>query len=393
MLKSMEIDKWKICLVHDWLLNTGGAEKTLKVLHELYPKAPIYTFFHNPKFTKAFLPGADIRPSFLQKYYQFTRRHRWLLPLLPIAAESFDLSAYDLVISSSVGFSKGLITKPQTKHICYCYSPTRWLWDWQSEYRQEHSGWGVQVLQHLMRLWDHSAASRVDQFIAISKTARERIKKYYQAEAEVIYPPVEIVPTDFPIPYSLLAKPYFLIVSRLYSFKNIAIAIEAFNKLKLPLVIVGQGPQYKKLKQLIADPKLIQLVGFVPDEQLGTYYQAARAFIMPQEEDFGLTAIEAMSFGKPVLALRRGGALEYIMPGINGEYFDDPLPEILADGVRRLNENYKNYSPLVIKKTAEKFSRRRFQKEVTDMILNWSKKISVEVGPVDTNQPAYHQND
>ena len=356
----------RIALVHDWLLNTGGAEKTLKVLHELYPEAPIYTFFHNPKFTKTFLPGADIRPSFLQKYYQFTKRHRWLLPFLPLATESFDLSAFDLVISSSVGFSKGLITKPQTKHICYCYSPTRWLWDWQSEYRQEHPGWGVAILQHCLRLWDHSAASRVDQFVAISKTVRERIKKYYQAEAKVIYPPVqelEIENWKLKIPGD-----YFLIVSRLYSFKNIAIAIEAFNKLKLPLVIIGQGPQYKKLKKLITNPSLIQLLGFVPDSELGAYYQAARAFIMPQEEDFGLTAIEAMSFGKPVLALRKGGALEYIMPGINGEYFDDPLPEILADGVRRLNENYKNYSPLVIKKAVERFSRRRFEKEIEELV-------------------------
>ena len=377
----MEIGKWKICLVHDWLLNTGGAEKTLKVLHELYPEAPIYTFFNNPKFTKEFLPGADIRPSFLQKYYQFTRRHRWLLPFLPIAIESFDLSAYDLVISSSVGFSKGLITKPQTKHICYCYSPTRWLWDWQSEYRKEHPGWGVAILQHFLRLWDHSAAGRVDQFIAISKTARERIKKYYQAEAKVIYPPVDRLESGImnyelgiqkknPDHDSLFLIPnsYFLIVSRLYSFKNIAIAIEAFNKLKLPLVIIGQGPQYKKLKKLIADPNLIQLLGFVPDSELSAYYQAARAFIMPQEEDFGLTAIEAMDFGKPVLALRRGGTLEYIMPGINGEYFDDPLPEILADGVRRLNENYKNYSPLVIKKAVERFSRRRFEKEIGELV-------------------------
>ncbi|MDO8558836.1 MAG: glycosyltransferase [bacterium] len=363
----------KIALVHDWLLGLGGAERTLKVLHEMFPQAPIYTFFYDKKYTDKFLPNAQIRPSFVQKFYKLkTINHKLFLPLLPIAAESFDLSSYDLVISSSVAFSKGLILKPKTKHICYCYSPTRFLWDWHNEYNKQNknNGWLAKITQHFLRIWDRQAANRVDQFVAISKTVQQRIKKYYGRDSVVIYPPVggyvSSRDADFP---SEKIRDYFLIVSRLFPHKNIDIAIKAFNKLELLLVIIGAGPEYGRLKKMIENKSMIKLLGEVPDEELDNYYANAKAFIMPQEEDFGMTPLEAMSFGKPVLALRRGGALEYVLDGINGEFFDDPHPAVLADGVRRLNENYKNYSPLVIKKTAERFSRRRFEEEIRSLII------------------------
>ena len=377
----------KIALVHDWLLGLGGAEKTLKVLHEMFPEAPVYTFFYNKKFTDRFLPNAQIKPSFLQSLFKLRIfNHKLFLPLLPIAAESFDLSQYDLVISSSIAFSKGLILKPKTKHICYCYSPTRFLWDWHNEYLKRFDqalfaksawsnlglpGWVIRIVQHFLRIWDRQAANRVDQFAAISKTVQQRIKKYYGRDSVVIYPPVER------FDQALFAKSawsnlemqnYFLIVSRLFPHKNIDIAIKAFNKLELPLVIVGSGLEYGRLKKLIENKSMIKLLGEVPNTELGNYYANAKAFIMPQEEDFGMTPLEAMAFGKPVLALRRGGALEYVLEGINGEFFDDPHPAVLADGVRRLNENYKNYSPLVIKKTAEKFSRSRFEEEIRKLV-------------------------
>ena len=166
---------------------------------------------------------------------------------------------------------------------------------------------------------------------------------------------------------------YYLIVSRLFPHKNIDIAIKAFTKLELPLIVIGSGPEYGRLKKMVENKIMIKLLGEVPDTELGNYYANSKAFIMPQEEDFGMTPIEAMQFGKPVLALRQGGALEYVLEGINGEFFDDPHPAVLADGVRRLNENYNNYSPLVIKKTAEKFSRRRFEEEIKKVV---SKTIS-----------------
>ncbi|MBI2677003.1 MAG: glycosyltransferase [Candidatus Yanofskybacteria bacterium] len=395
----------KIALVHDWILSLGGAERVLKVLHEMFPEAPIYTFFYNKKFTDKFLPEAKIKSSFLQKLYKLKFvNHKLFLPLLPVAAESFDLSQYDLVISSSIAFSKGLILKPKTRHICYCYSPTRFLWDWNKEYqtqseKRKTQNFRISILQHFLRIWDRSAADRVDEFIAISKNVQQRIKKYYNRDSIVIYPPTQDFhhstssdlrksQRDFLIAQSGSScqepgtfcesakhcdsslKDYFLIVSRLFPHKNIDIAIRAFNKLELPLVIVGSGPEYKKLKSMIENKKMIKMAGEVSDEDLIKYYQGAKAFIMPQEEDFGLTPLEAMQFGKPVLALKRGGALEYIEEGINGEFFEDPHPAVLADGVRRLNENYESYHPEEIKISAEKFSRQRFKEEIKNFVFH-----------------------
>ena len=430
-----------IALIHDWILGLGGAERVLKVLHEMFPEAPIYTFFYNKKFTDKFLPRAEIKSSFLQKLYKLRLNHKLFLPFLPTAAESFDLSGFDLVISSSIAFSKGLILKPKTRHICYCYSPTRFLWDWHKEYQTQNAkhktqNFGIGILQHFLRIWDRSAADRVDEFIAISKNVQQRIKKYYNRDSTVIYPPVSnwTAPQTLPLQYArstsdsarspssadlvsseklyliptvqsassatseamsvplqkslkirswklerfdldsakrsdLEIEPnYFLIVSRLFPHKNIDIAIQAFNKLELPLTIVGNGPEKKHLQKLAAPNADIKFAGTVSDENLVKYYQECKAFVMPQEEDFGLTPLEAMQFGKPVLALKKGGALEYILEGINGEFFEDAHPAVLADGIRRLNENYRNYSPLVIKKTAEKFSRQRFEEEIKKTI-------------------------
>ena len=359
----------KIALVHDWLLNVGGAEKTLKSLHEIFLQAPIYTLFYNKKFTDNFLPNAEIRPTFLQKLHPIFKSHKLLTPLMPIAIESMDLGHFDLVISSSVFFSKGLILKPKTKHICYCYSPTRQLWDWHSEHRTE-SRRALRAVtafsQHLLRIWDRHASTRVDQFIAISENVRSRIRKYYGQDSVVIYPPVNLNSNAPTTHYSLLTTHYFLIISRLYKHKNIDIAIKAFNKLEWPLVIIGDGPELKKLKRL-AGPT-VELLGYQPDATVNNYYTNCLAFIMPQEEDFGITPLEAMGYGKPVLALARGGALECIREGVNGLFFEDPTEEVLADGVRRLKEKLPTFNPEIIKKTAERFSIDRFKNEIIKFI-------------------------
>jgi glycosyltransferase involved in cell wall biosynthesis len=367
----MELKDKKIALVHDWLLNIGGAEKTLKVLHEIFPSAPIYTLFYNKTFTDTFLPGADIRTTFLQKTRKFIRSHKLLMPLMPIAVESIDLSDFDLVISSSVSFSKGLILKPQTTHICYCYSPMRQVWDWHAEYKSESRKAPkiiVSVFQHFMRIWDRHASTRVDYFIAISKNVQKRIKKYYQATSQIIYPPVVIPNFKTSAATTGLPQDFFLIVSRLFKHKNTQLAVEAFNKLGMPLILIGDGPELKTLKKL-ASPN-ITFLGHQPDEVVAEYYKNCLAFIMPQEEDFGLTPLEAMSYGKPVLALKRGGALEYIEEGVNGEFFDDPTDQVLADGVRRIKENLEKYNPAEIKKTAERFSKEEFKKKITILVLD-----------------------
>lgn len=357
----------KIALVHDWLSNLGGAERVLVELHKIFPEAPIYTLFANKKFISKYLPDANIVVSRLNSVPFINKLYKYFLILMPSTIESYDLSDFDVVISSSVIFSKGLVLGLKTKHICYCYSPTRFLWDRHTDY--ENKSWQSNIGRHVLRIWDRQSADRVDTFVAISEHVKNRIKKYYRKDAKVIYPPLifshrktEIQSCD-----DQRFKDYFLIVSRLFPHKNIDIAIEAFNRLNLPLLIVGDGPQYKNLRSKIENKK-IKFAGFVPDEELPNYYQNCKAFIMPQEEDFGLTPLEAMSFGKPVLALRQGGATETILEGQTGEFFDDPIPEGLADGIRRLNENYKNYDPEFIISHALKFSPDKFRKEMVNLI-------------------------
>lgn len=364
----------KIAIVHDWLNNLGGAERVLAELHRIIPEAPIYTLFYNKNFLKKFLPDADIRTSWLQKIPLITKIYKYLFFLMPATAESFDLSDYDVVISSSVIFSKGLVLKPKTLHICYCYSPTRFLWDYHAEYASKNK-YLINLSRHFLRLWDRSASDRVDEFVAISETVRTRIKKYYRRDALVIYPPLSLEDDDYTTKpdsqmqnYGLPNSEFYLIVSRLYPHKNIDIAIDAFNKLGYDLIIIGDGPVKRKLKKMAQ--KNIKFAGFRDDRTLINYYKHCRAFIMPQEEDFGLTPVEAMSFGKPVLALRRGGALEIIREGISGEFFDDPIPEALADGVRRLNDNYAGYNTEVIKQHALKFSREKFSEQILAIIAN-----------------------
>lgn len=363
----------KIALVHDWLLEIGGAEIVLKEFHGLFPAAPIYCLYHNPQFTDSFLAGAEIRPSFIQKFPVLARNNTLLAPLFPVAVESLDLSEFDLVVSTAP-FAKGLILKSKTKHVHYCSSPTRQLWDWQAEYARERRRapkFLTVPLQHFARIWDRHASSRVDFFIANSLNTQERIKKYYRADSKIIYPPVSMAEEV----KKIKSGNYFLIVSRLFKHKNIRLAVDTFLGLGFPLVIIGSGPELGKLKK-IAKNSNIKFLGFQPDEVLEKYYAGCQAFIMPQEEDFGLTPIEAMSYGKPVLALKRGGALEYVKEGINGEFFDDPVIEVLADGVRRLNQNYKNYDPEKIKWSASRFSKENFRKEITSFLNEVLRKKS-----------------
>ena len=354
----------KIALVHDWLNNLGGAERVLIELHKIFPKAPVYALFYNKKFIREFLPETEIRTSSLQKIPFITKLYKYLFFLMPSAIESFDLSDFNIVISSSVIFSKGLVLKPKTRHICYCYSPTRFLWDRHAEY--ENQTFPATLSRHLLRIWDRQAADRVGEFVAISKHVQSRIKKYYCRNSKIIYPPILLPTSQVGNDKSVDNSGYYLIVSRLFPHKNIDIAIDAFNKLGYELIIVGDGPAKNDLKKMAG--KNIKILGYKKDDEVRDYYRNCKAFIMPQEEDFGLTPLEAMSFGKPVLALRKGGALETMVEGMTGEFFDDPIPEALADGVRRLNENYTHYSHLVIQKWAKKFSRDRFREEMLKLV-------------------------
>ena len=360
----------RVALVHDYLIRSGGAERVLFELHKLFPQAPIYTLLHNEEKMSGMFDGAEIKTSFLQKLPKFLKkRHKYLLPLLPLAAENFDLRDYDLVLSSSSAFAKAVITRPDTLHICYCHAPSRFLWDWSHEYLKEQDAGLIRkifaiFLVHYLRVWDRSSAKRVDYFIANSKATQRKINKYYRTNAFVIYPCV-----DYPSLEEFKKIEdgnYFLIVSQLTPYKRVDVAVEAFNKLKLPLVVIGDGPEKEYLKNIAGSN--VKIIGWVDEEEKKQYLKNCAAFIFAGEDDFGIAPVEAMGWGKPVLALRIGGALETVLEGVTGEFFDASVPEVLADGVRRLRANLAKYSPLVIRKWAEKFSVDTFRREIMDFL-------------------------
>lgn len=357
----------KVALVHDYILNYGGAERVLEALHKIFPEAKIYTLLYDKKMSKYF-PESMICASFLNKLPEFIKkRHKFLLPLLPVAIESFDLSSYDIVISSSSAFAKGVITRPKTAHICYCHSPSRFLWDYNERYLndEKHNIFlrpFVKFLTHKTRIWDRASAERVDFWIANSKTTQKRIKKFYKKDSVVIYPPANKLECSGDI----AEKDFFFTASRLSPYKKINLIVQAFNKLELPLVIAGDGRDRRSLRKIAK--KNIKFLGFVPDGELGCYYKNCKAFLMAHEEDFGIAPIEAMRFGKPVLAYRKGGAEEWLEEGKTGEFFDAQFPEVLADGVRRIQLNISKYDKNYIIEKSGFFTFERFKKELLDFI-------------------------
>ncbi|MFH1048135.1 MAG: glycosyltransferase [Patescibacteria group bacterium] len=372
----------KIAIVHDFLTYWGGAEQVLLSFHRIWPDAPIYTLLYDEKIVREYFPGAKIKASFLQKFPKFLRRRKkYLLPFAAIAPETIDLKDFDLVISSSSSFAKGIIVKPKTIHISYCHTPTRFLWDWYFEYLRENELGMIKksfvlAILHYLRMWDKSVADRVDYFIANSISTQKRIAKFYRTKSQVIYPPVDTnkfkvqsSPKDKPTgqaKFKVKERDYFLIVSRLSAYKKIDSAIEAFNKLDWPLYIIGDGEQKEYLKSIAG--KNITFLGFVKEKDLPGYYRNARALIFPGEDDFGIAPVEAMSAGTPVIALRKGGAKETIIEGVTGDFFDYSAAPLIAEAVVRFSENEKKYNREIIARHAEKFSRERFEREIKDYV-------------------------
>ncbi len=358
----------KIAIAHDFLNYLGGAERVSKEITLIFPKATLFTLFTNRKMTN-FFSKSVIRVSFVNWLTKFFPR-KWLLPLYPVAIESLDFRDFDLVISSTSAFAKGIVVKPKTVHVCYCHTPTRYLWDFKEEYLNDHlknssflQKFLLRLVLNYLRIWDQEAAERPDMFIANSKYTAERIKKYYRREAKVVYPPVNLDK------FTLSEKKgdYFLIVSRLSAYKKIDLVVEAFNRLGWPLVVAGTGEEEKDLRKK-ALPN-IRFLGFVKDKDLPELYAGCRAFIFPGEDDFGLTIVEAMASGKPVLAYGRGGALEIIENEKTGLFYDSPEVEILIDGLRRLKEKEGNFKKEYIRERALNFSRENFRSNFINTVF------------------------
>ncbi|MFA6534018.1 MAG: glycosyltransferase [Patescibacteria group bacterium] len=355
----------KVALVHDHLVQYGGAERVLKALQELFPAAPIYTLLYDPKTMGNDFIKKDIHTSFLQSWPWSVKKFQWYLPLMPTATESHDLSGFDLVISSTSAMAKGVVTGPKTLHLCYCHTPTRYLWTDTHNYLRDYPT--SSLVKRLgsfylswLRNWDQLAAGRVDHFIANSHNVAGRINKYYRRESEVIYPPVEV--EKFYIADQL--NHYFLAGGRLVPYKRFDIIIQAFNKLGIPLKIFGTGPEEAKLRKL-ARPH-IEFLGKVSDQKKAELYAHCLAFINPQEEDFGITAVEAMAAGRPVIAYPAGGALETVVPGVTGEFFEEQTWESLGDAVIRFKP--EKYDSQKIRSQAEKFSSAAFKRRLGDYV-------------------------
>ncbi|KKQ06860.1 MAG: Glycosyl transferase group 1, partial [Candidatus Moranbacteria bacterium GW2011_GWF1_36_4] len=306
--------------------------------------------------------------SFLQKFPRFLRNHKkWLLPFLPVAPETFDLRDFDLVISSSGAWSKGIITRLNTIHVAYIHSPMRFVWDYNSakylkENKKSKFGFCVQPFLNYLRIWDKQAADRPDYIIANSQYTQKRIAKYYRKDSEVVYPPTQNFQfSNVKINYDSGNSKFFLIVSRLSPYKRVDLAVRVFNKLNLPLVVIGDGEQKKYLQKIAKEN--VKILGWKDDADVAKYYQNARAFIFPAVDDFGMTMVEANSFGVPVIAYRKGGALDIVREGENGEFFDIQSAESLISCVKKFIEKEDEYNKEVIVKSAERFSKEMFKKE------------------------------
>ncbi len=362
----------KIALVHDYLVQYGGAERVLECFAEIFPHAPIYTIVYDKKAMHGVFADKFIRASYLQKFFLARKYHR-LFPFLMISAiEQFDFSKYDVVLSDSSSFAKGVVTRPETLHICYMHTPMRYAWDDCQKYARDFSFPRfikrlVPAFVNYIRLWDRISADRIDKIISNSNFVAKRIKKYYRKESVVIHPPVSV--NNFYI--SAKREDYFLMVGRLIAYKRHDIAIHAFNKLGLPLKIIGRGPEMKHLQKMAG--KNIEFLGRVSEEKLPEYYARCRAFIFPQEEDFGIVAIEAMASGRPIIAYRGGDIPEHIDEN-TGVFFNYQTYGDIIAAVREFEKKEMSYDPAHIRSRSLKFDKEIFKGKIKSYIEKELKK-------------------
>jgi len=367
----MSFRKAKIALVFDWMTNNGGAERVNLLLHKMFPQAPIYTSIFNHEIIKGFEKAA-ITTSFIQNLPFAQRKHQLYLKLMPYAYELFDLSNYDIVISSSHACAKGVITKPETMHLCYCHTPMRYAWDnWHSYIREYKMNsilkYFAKKSLHKIRMWDRLSADRVDHFIANSETTKQRINKYYKRDSEIIHPMIDI--NRFEIAKE--TKGYFLAVGRLIPYKKFDLIIEAFNQIGLPLKIVGEGIIENELKNKAKGN--IEFLGNIDDKTLQKVYSECEALIFPQVEDFGITSLEAMASGRPVIAFNQGGAIDTIIDYKTGIFFNKQTPEHLIGAIENYQKNKKKFISQDIRKHAQKFDQEEFQNKLIDFIeIQWN---------------------
>ncbi|MBI2008532.1 glycosyltransferase [Candidatus Amesbacteria bacterium] len=367
-----DLSKLKIALVYDRVNKWGGAERILLALHQLFPQAPLYTAVYNPKTAQWARVFPEVITTFLQRLPFAKSRHELYPWLTPLAFESLGLNNFEVVISVTSADAKGIITQPGTFHLCYCLTPTRYLWSHERLYRQHVSSVYYPVFNYL-KFWDQIACRRPDSYIAISKTVQNRISSFYHQLSFLVYPPVDVDVYSTPHPPPSI-KNFFLYVGRLVFHKQPEIVIRAFNQINMPLVVIGTGQEEKRLKKLAKSH--IHFAGLVSQESLIAHYQHSRAVIYFHEEDFGLVPVEAHAAGKPVIALNRGGATETVLPNRTGILLDNDSPQTLATAISNFDPT--RFDPSVIKSYASRFSQERFRKEFVKVFMQaWTRYKSI----------------
>ncbi len=362
----------KLALVHDWLNQIGGAEDVLEHLVSTYPDAPLYTSMYAPDLMPSAYQDWNIHTTWLDHLPGIHQHHQRYLPLYPLAWQGVDLSDYEVVLSNKSGFCHGLKIGPQTLHICYCLAPTRYIWNLDTYLDRENFGRSIriaaQVVARLYKRWDYAAAQRVHHFIAISTEIQQRIQTTYNRNSTIIYPPVE---TERFVP-SGTVEDYFLIVSRLIPYKRIDLAVQACTRLGLPLLIGGKGRDRERLEAM-AGPT-VKFLGYVPDEDLPGLFARCRAFIFPGLEDFGITPVQAQAAGRPVIAFKGGGALDTVIPGKTGLFFEEQTVESLVHALQAFDDTL--YDPAVIRAHALRFDSEVFRRAITGYVDRaWENKI------------------
>lgn len=363
----------KTALVHDWLITEGGAEKVLSSLWALFP-GPIHTLFYDEK-KMGHLPFSKekIYSSCLQNLPFVSAYYRTLLPFFPYAIERLDLSDANFILSSSHAVAKGVVKRKDQLHICYCHTPIRYAWDLKDSYLNPLGPIKKRMASHVLeriRRWDLQSSSEVDAFVANSYYVAERIKKNYQRDSTVIYPPVEVEKFFL----SKQREDYYITHSRLVSYKRLDLLVAAFSQMpEKRLLIVGKGPEEKRLKNLAK--KNVEFLGYLPDEDLAAALSKAKAYVFAAEEDFGISVVEAQASGLPVLALKKGGVLETVLDGVTGVFFEEAEIFSIIEAVKAFEKKEDTFNPGVIRKNAETFSLQRFQKEMSQFVLKKKKEF------------------
>ena len=355
----------RIAFVHDWFVTYGGAERVVEQILNIYPSADLFALYDFiPERQRDFIQNKPVTTSFLQKFPFARTKYRSYLPLMPIAIEQFDLSSYDLVISTTHAVAKGVITGPDQVHVAYVNSPIRYAWDLTHQYLNEANltrgpkSWLARLILHYIRMWDIRTSFGVDEFIGNSGFIARRIKKVYRRDAAVIYPPVDV--NAFTVRTN--KDDFYFTVSRMVPYKRIDLIVEAFSRMHdKKLIVIGDGPEFKKIKQK-AGPN-VTLLGFQPNDVVRDHLERAKAFVFAAEEDFGIVPLEAQACGTPVIAYGRGGALETVIDGKTGMFFDTQDVDSIMSAVEAFEERAESFNPHDLRRQAERFSNKRFREE------------------------------